>query len=112
MTPALAKRRDEMAEKHSAIIGRLRFAFDEKPSLSTVGKYAGHDYRVGFDAAAAIFEQRERQRAAYIRKSREALDRAKKFLNGGGDSIPSLLHEIDAALSALESSRVEGEGGK
>lgn len=105
---SLKKIRDEMAEKHSAIIGRLRFAFDEKPSLSTVGEYAGHDYRIGFDAAAAIFEQREKMLVDALRfyaKMEEIANTSSAIRIYGG------AHTATDALAALEASRVDGDGG-
>lgn len=100
MTPALAKRRDELAEKHSAIIGRLRFAFDEKPSLSTVGGYAGHDYRIGFDACAKIHEDVVAAAKSILADNRLMNAMSKEQARG-----------LMYALAALESSRVEGDGG-
>lgn len=40
--------------------------------------------------------------SVYLRKSREALERARRFLEGHGDYIPGVLHEINVALKALE----------
>lgn len=122
MTPALAKRRDEMAEQCA------QYCWCAGPTCSGCEKKTLKIYQRAFDECVAIFEQREKMLVEALRFYSTAPE---EKINGQIEWNPHVCdsysgrvyapdwdgdiqdepNEIAAkALAALEASRAEGEG--
>lgn len=116
MTPALAKRRDELADAEQVNVEMTRYQMQRDYTCRSA-------FFRGFDACAKIYEEEyptfikldpATEELLHTKASNEVIRSLMKdngILCHENYLLRRKAHELEDRLAALESSRVEGEGG-